>query len=89
MYIDGNNLKYFNKFGVEHIPKEIKKFTENQNIISNILRIQAYYLIMSGYFSIGFIDFVCRGKLMTDYTDILWRHNFKKNDEVILNYVLN
>ena len=48
--------------GVEHIPKEIKEFVKNKNIITNIFRIQAYDSIMCGYFCIGFIDFVLAGK---------------------------
>ena len=36
----------FWSFGVEHTPKEIKKFIENKNIISKIYRIQPYHLIM-------------------------------------------
>ena len=36
---------YFVSFGVEHIPKEIKKFRRNKNVIANIDRIQAYDLI--------------------------------------------
>ena len=26
LYVNGNNIFYFHSFGVEHIPKEIKKF---------------------------------------------------------------
>ena len=26
LYVNGNNIIYFDSFGVEHIPKEIKKF---------------------------------------------------------------
>ena len=26
LYVNGNNMIYFNSFGVEHIPKEIKNF---------------------------------------------------------------
>ena len=37
-----NNTTYFNSFGVEHIPEEIKKFIGNKSIIANIFRIQAY-----------------------------------------------
>ena len=36
------NVAYFDSFGVEHVPKEIKKFTGNKNIITNIYRIQAF-----------------------------------------------
>ena len=40
LYISNNDAIYFNSFGVEHIPKEIKKFIGNKNIQTNILRIQ-------------------------------------------------
>ena len=33
--MNGNNIIYSDSFGVEHIPKEIKKFIENKNIITN------------------------------------------------------
>ena len=50
-----NNVTYFDSFGVEHIPKEIKKFIKNKNITANIFRIQAYNSAMCGYFCIGSI----------------------------------
>ena len=50
---------YFDSSGTEHIPKEIKKFIKNKNII-NIYIIQAFDLIMCEYFCIGFIVFVKR-----------------------------
>ena len=34
-----NNVTYFDSFGFEHIPKEIKKFIGNKNIITTIYRI--------------------------------------------------
>ena len=40
LYISNNDAIYFNSFGVEHIPKEIKKFIGNKNMQTNILRIQ-------------------------------------------------
>ena len=40
LYINNNNVTYFDNFGVEHIPKEILK---------NIHRIKAYNSIMYGY----------------------------------------
>ena len=52
----------FHRFGVEHIPKEIKTFIANKNIKTNIFRIQAYNLIMCGSFCVGFIDFMLAGK---------------------------
>ena len=35
------NVTYFDSFGVECIPKEMRKFIGNKNIIINIYRIQA------------------------------------------------
>ena len=34
--VNGNNTIYFDSFGVEHFPKEIKKFIGNKNITTNI-----------------------------------------------------
>ena len=65
-------------FGVEHIPKEIKKFINNKNI-TNIFRIQAYESIMCRYFCIGFIDFMLVGKILTEYINLFSPNNFKKN----------
>ena len=61
---------YFDSFVVEHIGKEIEKFIRNKYIIKNIYRIQAYNSIMCGYFSVGFIDFMLKGKCLLDYTNL-------------------
>ena len=80
---------YFNSFGVEHIPKEIKTFINNKNIKTNIFRIQAYDSIMCGYFCIGFIDFMLAGKTLTENTNLFSPNSFKKNDDIILNYFMS
>ena len=67
--MNGNNIVYFDGFGIEHIPKDIKRFITNKNLIANIYRIQEYYLIMCGYFYIGFIGFILKGKSLLDYTN--------------------
>ena len=46
LYLNAKNITYFDIFGVEHIPKEIRKFIGNKNITKNIYRMQAYDLIM-------------------------------------------
>ena len=46
LYVNGNKATYFESFGVENIPKEIKKFIGSKNILTNIYRIQAYDSIM-------------------------------------------
>ena len=77
MYVNNNDVIYFDSFGVEHIPKEIKAFINNKNIKTNIFRIQAYDSIMCGYFCIGFIDFMLAGKTLTEFTN-LFSPNEKK-----------
>ena len=79
---NNKNVIYFDSFGVEHIPKEIKVSLHNKNIITNIFRIQAYYSIMCGYFCIGFIDFMLLGKTLTEYANLSSPNNFKKNDSI-------
>ena len=80
MYLKNNDITYFDSFGVEHIPKEIKAFinrpsssaSQNRNIKTNIFRIQAYDSIMCGYFCIGFINCKFRGKSLTEYTNLFF-----------------
>ena len=84
-----NNVIYFDSFGVEHIPKEIKKFIDNKNIIANIFRKQAYDSIMCGYFCMGFINFMCKGKSLADNTNIFSPKKFKTNGDIILNYFMS
>ena len=87
---DNNNVIYLDSFGVEHIPKEIKAFiNNNKNIATNIFRMQAYDSIMCGYFCNGFIDFILAGKTLTEYTNLFLPNNFKKNYDIILNYFKN
>ena len=81
-----NNVTYFDSFGVEHILKEIRAFIDNKNIQINIFRIQACDSIMCGYFCIGFIDFMLAGKTLTEYANLFSPNNFKKNDDITLNY---
>ena len=48
--MNNNDVTYFDSFGAEHITKEIKTFINNENIKTNIFRIQAYDSVMCGYF---------------------------------------
>ena len=86
LYVKNNNITYFDSFGVEHIPKEIKAFIKNKNIKTNIFRIQAYDSIMCGYFCIGFIDFMFKGKTLTEFTNLSYPYDFKRNDDIIMSF---
>ena len=78
LYALNNNVTYFDSFGVKHIPKEIKKIIGNKNIQTNIFRIQVYDTVMGEYFCIGFIDFMLKGKSITDFTYLFSPNSLKK-----------
>ena len=86
LFCNRNETVYFDSFGVEHVPEEIKEFVGNKNIKANIFRVQANDSVMCGYFRIGFIDFMLAGKKLTDFTVLLSPHDFEKNDYIILSY---
>ena len=46
LYENGDNVTYFDSFGVEHISKAIKKLIGNKNTTTNIDRIQAKYIFV-------------------------------------------
>ena len=90
LFCSRNEIFYFDSFGVEHIPEEIKTFVEefldrpsssasqNKNIKANIFRVQANDSVMCGYFCIGYIDFTLAGKNLTDFTNMFSPYDFKK-----------
>ena len=65
-----NNVTYFDSFGVEHIPKEIKKIIENKNMKTNIFKIQAYDSAMWDIFELNWT-------LLIFFHQIISRYNFK------------
>ena len=88
--MNNNDVTYFDSFEVEYIPKDIKAFIGHSlSITTNIFRIQANDLVMCRYFCIGFIDFMLKGKTLTDFTNLFSPNNFKKNDNLILKYFMN
>ena len=78
LYVNDKIATDFDSFGIEHIPKEIKKFTNNKNIIANLYRAQNYDLIMCGYFCIGFINYMFKGKSLTDFTNLFSPNNLER-----------
>ena len=86
LFCSRSEIIYFDSFGVEHIPEEIKEFIGNKSIKANIFRIQANNSVMCGYFCIRFIDFTLAGKKLIDFTDLFSPYDFDKNDQIILSY---
>ena len=85
LYALNNNVTYFDSFGAENIPKEIKIFIDKSIVVTNILRIQTYDSVMCRYFCIGFIELMLKGKTLTNFTDLFSPNNFKINENIILN----
>ena len=77
MYSLNNNVTYFDSFGVEHIPKEIKKIIA-KNIQINLFRIQAFDSVMCGYFCIIFSDFILGNKHLNDFTNFCFTNWFQE-----------
>ena len=86
LFCKQNEIVYFDSFGIEHIPEEIKKFIGNKNIKANICRVQANNSLVCGYSCIGFIDFMLVGKTLIDYTNLFSPYDFNKSDQTIFSY---
>ena len=86
MYVNAKNVICFDSFVVEHIPKEIRKFIRNKNIIKNIYRTQAYYSVMCEYFCTGFIDFMLKDKSLLEHTNLFSTNDYEKNYKIISKY---
>ena len=72
LHVNNKTVTYFDTFGVQHIPKKVKKFINDKNIITNIFRIQTYDSVMCRYFCIGFINYMFMAKGLTDYTNFFF-----------------
>ena len=62
LYAKSNGVIYFDNFGVEHVPKEIKRLIRHKNTKTNIFKVQADKSITRRYFCIGFIDLIFQEK---------------------------
>ena len=87
MYSKNIEIIYIDCFGVEHVPKEIKKSIGHKNIKKIIFRIQENNSITCGYFCIGFTNFMLAGKNLIDYTILFSPYDFERNDNIILDFL--
>ena len=86
LFVKTNEAIDFHSFGIEHIPKEINKFINNditkpsslKRIKSNIFRIQAHNSILCGYFCMEFINYMLKGKTLLDYTNLFSLNDFNE-----------
>ena len=64
------NVTYFDSFEVEGILIEIRKFVGNEDTIRYIYRVKPSDSIMCGYFCIGCIDIMLKGKSLLQYKNL-------------------
>ena len=76
-----NNVTYFERFRVGHIPKEIKKF------IDNIVKIQTYDSVMRRLFILD-LFILCLQERLWLTLRIFFHQIIKENDDIILNYFM-
>ena len=62
LFCNRSEIVYFDSFGDEHLPEEIKEFIRNKNIKANIFRVQANNSIICGYFCTVSFGFMLAGK---------------------------
>ena len=58
----------------------------SKNIATSIYRTQARDSIVCGYFCIEFIDFILKGKIFLDSTNLFSHNYYEKDDKIILKY---
>ena len=66
---------------------------KSRNLLINLqlyqISLQGYNSVMCRYFCIGFINVMLKDKSLTDFTNLFSPNNFKKNNDIILNYFKN
>ena len=66
---------------------------KSRNLLINLqlyqTSLQGYNSVMCRYFCIGFINVMLKDKSLTDFTNLFSPNNFKKNNDIILNYFKN
>ena len=89
LFVKPKCVVYFDSFGIEHIPKEIKHAIGNKEIKANIFRIQAYDSIMCGYFCIEFINYMFDGKSLLILLAYFHRMILKRTMKLLKEYLKN
>ena len=85
-YVNGDNVTYFDSFGVIHILKEIKKIHRQQKYHYKYFQNTSIQFNNIRYFCVGFINFMLKGTSLSYYTNLFSPNEYKKNVKVILKY---
>ena len=76
LYINADNVTYFDSFGVKRIPKWIRKFIGNRNIIIYLLD-TIIQLNNRVEFCVRFIEFMLDSKSLSEYIDLFFPQVYK------------
>ena len=83
LYVNVENVTYFDSFEVEHIPKQIRKLIAKTSNRRNNYRKQAFNSIMCQYVCIGFIDFMLKGESLSECINLFSPKEYNKNNKII------
>ena len=78
VFCNKSQIVYFDSFGVEHVPEEIKEIFGNKNKKASIFRVQPNKSTMCGYFCIGFIGFILAGKKLSNLMNFFFPMTLKR-----------
>ena len=73
-----SEIVYFESFGAEHVPEEIKELIGDKIIKANISRVQSNNSITCGYSCIVFTDFMLAVEKLTKFKSKFSPHDFEK-----------
>ena len=74
LYVNGNNVTYFDSFGVEYTQKKTKKFISKKNITTDIYRKQTNHsIVCDTLYCINFIDFMLKYNILLHENKIIWK----------------
>ena len=83
LYVNVENVTYFDSFEVEHTPKQIRKLIAKESKRRNNYRKQAFNSIMCQYVSIGFINFMLKGESLSECINSFSPKEYNKNNKII------
>ena len=78
-YVQNNHATYFDSFRGEHIPKEIKTFIGNKNISNTSIWLKKIFVL-------DLLILCLQERLKLTLQIFFSPSNFKRNDDIILNY---
>ena len=86
LFCNRREIVYFDSFGVELVPEEIKEFVGNKNKNANIFWGTSKQ-VSNVWIPLHWIhDFMVAGEKLTDFTSLFFPYDFNKNDNIILSY---